>query len=92
MDQKAEINSIEDKLLQLDKRRPKTIPYWATESNIPKLKQQLIDSFPRLFQKTTLFKEMFTKPAHINLKEDATPVTVLASLPPAPERLFLIRL
>ena len=76
MDHKAEINSIEDKPLQLDKRRPKTIPYRATEDNIPKLKQHLIDSFQGVFQKSTPFKEMNKKPAHIHLKEDATPVAV----------------
>ena len=76
MDQNAHINSIEDTPLKLDKRRPKTIPYRATEDNIPKLKQHLIDSFPGVFQKSTPFKEMNTKPAHIHLKEDAKPVAV----------------
>ena len=76
MDQKTEINSIEDKPLIPDKRRPKTIPFRATEDNIPKLKQHLIDSFPGVFQKSTPFRTMNTKPAHIHLKEDATPVAV----------------
>ena len=73
MDHKAEINSIEDKPLQLDQKKTKKIPYRATEDNIPKLKQHLIDSFHVVFQKATQFKE---QPAHIHFKEDATPVSV----------------
>ena len=52
---------------------PRTLPYPATEENIPKLKQHLIDSFPDVFSRTTPFQAMKCQPVHIHIKPDAKP-------------------
>ena len=44
------------------------MPYRAIEKNDLKLKQNLIDLFPGVFKRSTLFKEMKNKPKHIHLR------------------------
>ena len=54
--------------------RPKTIPFPPTEQNVTKLKQWLIDEFAETaFNKETPFPTMAGPPAHIHLKDNATP-------------------
>jgi hypothetical protein len=55
-------------------RRPESIPFSATEENIPKLKGYLIEKFAdTAFNRATPFRMMNCVPAHIHLKEDAKP-------------------
>jgi hypothetical protein len=55
-------------------RRPESIPFSATEENIPKLKGYLIEKFAdTVFNRATPFRMMNCVPAHIHLKEDAKP-------------------
>ena len=54
--------------------RPNNLPFPATEENIPKLRDHLVTKFSTsVFNKATPFRAMNCKPAHIHLKEDATP-------------------
>ena len=53
---------------------PDRIPYPATEENIPKLKQYILDNFANsAFNREPPFPAMNTKPGHIHLKSDAIP-------------------
>jgi len=68
--QPSEISSIEPTLPQ----RPDRIPHSAVEANVPKLKAYLVEKFAEtVFNRTTPFRSMNCKPAHIHLKEDAKP-------------------
>ena len=54
--------------------RPKTMPYPATENNIPALKQYLLHTFKdAAFDASSPFPVLNSKPGHIHLKEDAVP-------------------
>jgi hypothetical protein len=54
--------------------KPKrTIPAAPTSTNVPKLKEYLMKSFPTVFAKSTPFRAMNCKPVHIHLKPDAEP-------------------
>ena len=54
--------------------RPEALPYTASENNVDKLKQFLIESFKdTAFNKSTPFPAMETTPVHIHLKPDAKP-------------------
>ena len=62
--------------------RPTKMPFPATEDNVAKLKQHLIQSFSKTaFSKSGPFKAMNTKPVHIHLKEDATPFATHVPIP-----------
>ena len=55
-------------------RKPHNLPYLATDDNVNRLKQYLIDSFKSTaFNKCSPFPAMETKPVHIHLKPDAKP-------------------
>ena len=62
-------------------KRPKILPFRPTKENIPKLKDFLIKSFPKVFNKSTPFREMKCKPAKIHLKEGAKPTAVHTPIP-----------
>ena len=57
------------------------MPFRPTKENIPKLKDFLIKSFPKVFNKSTPFREMTCKPAKIHLKEGAKPTAVHTPIP-----------
>ena len=56
-------------------QQPKTLPYPPTAENIPKLEQYIIDKFSSsAFNKSPPFPKMQNvPPAHIHIKDDATP-------------------
>ena len=55
-------------------RKPHNLPYLATDDNVDRLKQYLIDSFKSTaFNKCPPFPAVETKPVHIHLKPDAKP-------------------
>ena len=57
--------------------RPAALPFAATDGNIPKLKQHLIDKFEKtVFSRGSPFRTMNCTPAHIHLKDDAIPYAV----------------
>ena len=57
------------------------IPYPATTANVPKLKDHLIRSFPKVFEKSNPFPEMKCKPVHIHLKDGAKPHAIHTPIP-----------
>ena len=62
--------------------RPISMPYPPTEENIPKLKAFLLDKFrDSVFSKSTPFRSMKCKPAHIHLKSDAVPYATHVPIP-----------
>ena len=63
------------------KMRSRTLPCPATESNADKLKQHLINEFSSVFTRSTPFRQMNCKPAHIHLKEDAVPYAIHTPIP-----------
>ena len=62
--------------------RSSTLPYPATEDNIPNLKQFLQQQFATsAFNQGPTFPEMKTPPAYIHLKGDASPYACHTSIP-----------
>jgi len=74
MDQQATVSSIRQPDQPSPTERPAKLPYPATEDNIPKLKEYLVNAFSTTtFNKDGLFPVMDTKPAHIHIQEDGKP-------------------
>ena len=57
------------------------LPHPATTANVPKLKDHLIRSFPKVFEKPKPFPEMKCKPVHIHLKDGAKPHAIHTPIP-----------
>ena len=72
------INEVQEQTHQ----RPTSIPFPATEENIPKLKEHLIKEFSSTtFNKTSPFKAMQCPPVHIHIKPDAIPYATHVPIP-----------
>ena len=55
--------------------KPQTLPYPATEANVPKLEQYIKDAFKdTAFNRSPPFPAMSGPQAHIHLKPDALPI------------------
>ena len=76
-----EIAELNDDTSNSSSIRSQTLPFPATESNVDKLKQHLIKRFSAVFTRSTPFRQMNCKPAHIHLKEDAVPYAVHTPIP-----------
>ena len=62
--------------------KPSTVPYVFTETNIPLLKQYIIDSFKdSAFNSSPPFPVMNHRKGHIHLKSDAIPYAVHSPIP-----------
>ena len=61
--------------------RPNSIPFAATEENVPKLREHLVKEFSSVFTKSTPFAAMNCKPVHIHLKPDAIPFATHTPIP-----------
>ena len=62
--------------------KPKQLPFPATEANVPKLKQYILEKFETsAFNKSSPFPAMNTPPAHIHLKPEAIPVAHHVPIP-----------
>ena len=62
--------------------RPAKIPYPPTDDNVGKLKNYIIEKFEKsVFTRTTPFREMNCKPAHIHLKTEAVPFATHVPIP-----------
>ena len=62
--------------------KPAHLLYSATNENVPKLKQYILDQFSsRAFNTSSPFPAMDTTPAHIHLKPDTTPYTTHTPIP-----------
>ena len=76
------INSVSN--LDIDKESAcsaRVLPFPATEKNIEKLKDHLINKFSSVFTKSTPFSAMKCKPVHIHLKENAVPSAIHTPIP-----------
>ena len=62
--------------------RPTKIPYPPVESNVPKLRQYIVEKFKdSAFDRSAPFPKMNTKQGHIYLKPDAVPHAVYSPIP-----------
>ena len=62
--------------------KPAHLPYPATNENVPKLKQYILDQFSSsAFNSSSPFLAMDTTPAHIHFKLDATPYATHTPIP-----------
>ena len=61
--------------------RPSKLPLPATQANVSKLRQLLVQEFKSVFTKTTPFPAMNAKPVHIHVKPDAVPYAVHTPIP-----------
>ena len=67
------VNSIEPEL----PHRPETMPFAPTDENVPKLKEYRVKKFKStVFERSSPFRQMNCKPAHIHLKENAKPYSI----------------
>ena len=61
--------------------KPTVLPLPGKEENVGKLKDYLIKSFPKVFNRSTPFQEMKCKPAHIHLTQNAIPSATHVPIP-----------